>query len=74
MGIQFIEDQKLFRLSAGDVEYVIGIADDKYVGHVYFGKKLDDDRCGYLMRTGEPPFVPSASSWESCWASSTPSP
>ena len=23
MGIQFIEDQKLFRLSAGDVEYVI---------------------------------------------------
>ncbi len=66
MGIQFIEDQKLFRLSAGDVEYVIGIADDKYVGHVYFGKRLDDDRCGYLMRTGEPPFVPSENLREKC--------
>ena len=66
MGIQFIEDQKLFRLSAGDVEYVIGIADDKYVGHVYFGKRLDDDRCGYLMRTGESPFVPSKNLREKC--------
>ncbi len=66
MGIQFIEDQKLFRLSAGDVEYVIGIADDKYVGHVYFGKRLDDDRCGYLMRTGESPFVPSENLREKC--------
>ena len=66
MGIQFIEDQKLFRLSAGDVEYVIGIADDNYVGHVYFGKRLDDDRCGYLMRTGESPFVPSENLREKC--------
>ena len=66
MGIQFIKDRKLFRLTAGDVEYVIGIADDRYVGHVYFGKRLDDDRCGYLMRTGEPPFVPSENLREKC--------
>ena len=59
MGIEYLEAEGLFRLTAGDTEYVIGIADGKYVGHVYFGKAIDDSRCGYLMRTEEPPFVPS---------------
>ena len=59
MGIVFKEEQKLFRLTAGQSEYVIGLADDRYVGHVYFGRRIEDDGCGYLMRTGEMPYVPS---------------
>ena len=53
-------------MTAGDVEYVIGIADGKYVGHVYFGKRMGDNRCGCLMRTEEAPFVPSKNLREKC--------
>lgn len=59
MKIEYLRDENLFRLTSGDMEYVIGIADEKYVGHVYFGKRMGDGRCGYLMRTKEAPFVPS---------------
>ena len=59
MEIEYLENQGLFRLTAQDTEYVIGIADGVYAGHVYFGRKIDDSRCGYLMRTAEKPFVPS---------------
>lgn len=66
MAIQYLEKEKLFRLTAGETEYVIGIADDRYVGHVYYGKRLGDSRCGYLMRTGEPPYVPSENMRDKC--------
>lgn len=66
MGIEYLEKEGLFRLTAGNAEYVIGIADDKYVGHVYFGKRMGDSRCGCLMRTGEAPFVPSKNLREKC--------
>jgi alpha-galactosidase len=66
MGIQYLEKEKLFRLTSGNVEYVIGIADDRYVGHVYFGRKMEDDNCGYLLRTEEHPMVPSKNLREKC--------
>lgn len=71
MGIQFLENEKLFRLTAGTCEYVIGIVDETYVGHVYYGKRIEDSRCGYLMRTGEAPFVPSKNRREKCSFSDT---
>lgn len=66
MGIQFIEKNKLFRITTEATEYVIGIADEKYVGHVYYGRRLEDDNCSYLLRTGEPPFLPSQNLREKC--------
>lgn len=66
MSIQFLEKDRLFRLTAGETEYVIGIADERYVGHVYYGKRMGDSRCGYLMRTGEPPYVPSENMRDKC--------
>lgn len=66
MGIEYLEREGLFRLTAQDTEYVIGIGDGKYVGHVYYGKKIEDNRCGYLMRTEEAPFVPSKNLREKC--------
>lgn len=66
MSIQYLEKEKLFRLTAGETEYVIGIADERYVGHVYFGKRMGDHRCGYLLRTGEPPYVPSRNMRDKC--------
>ena len=56
MGIEYLEEEGLFRLTAGDAEYVIGIADGKYVGHVYFGRQIglsDADRGGALCALKE---------------------
>ena len=66
MEIEYLESEKLFRLASGDMEYVIGVVDGIYVGHVYYGKKMGDGRCGYFLRTGEAPFVPSVNWREKC--------
>ena len=66
MKIEYLESEKLFRLASGDMEYVIGVVDGIYVGHVYYGKKMGDGRCGYFLRTGEAPFVPSVNWREKC--------
>lgn len=59
MGIKFNEKSKSFKLDAKDTSYVISVVDDKYIGHVYYGKKIIDDNINYLMRLEESPFVPS---------------
>lgn len=66
MGIFYYEKEKIFQITTPNTEYCIGIADDRYVGHIYYGKKLNDPRCAYLMRTGEAPFVPSKNLKEKC--------
>ncbi len=64
MEIVYREEQGLFRLTSGNMEYGIGIVDGQYVGHVYFGKRIEDDGYTYLMRTGEAPYTPSANKRE----------
>lgn len=59
MGIIFHEEEQLFQLETLNTEYWIGIADEMYLGHIYYGKKIGDARCAYLLKTGERPFVPS---------------
>ncbi|MDO5407174.1 MAG: alpha-galactosidase [Eubacteriales bacterium] len=66
MGIEYLEKEQLFRLTTPNTEYVIGITDGIYIGHVYYGKRLGDARCGYLMRTGEHPFTPAQKKREKC--------
>ena len=66
MRVEHLEKEGLFRLTAGNMEYVIGIADEKFVGHVYFGKRIEDNQCGCLMRTEEAPFVPSKNLRDKC--------
>lgn len=53
------ENKKIFKLDTQTTSYVMGLADEKYLGHVYYGKKLESTDLAYLMRTGERPFVPS---------------
>ena len=60
MNIRFDEQKQLFQINTEHTSYVIGIADGKYVGHVYYGRKIEDLTGIYpLLRTGEAPFVPS---------------
>ena len=60
MDIFYDENAKIFKLDTANTSYMIGLADEEgFIGHVYYGKTISDSNAGYLMRTGEPPFVPS---------------
>ncbi len=59
MGIVFHQEEKLFQITTLTTEYCIGITDQHYLGHVYYGRRLEDARCIYLLRTKEQPFIPS---------------
>ncbi|MCM1191229.1 MAG: alpha-galactosidase [Butyrivibrio sp.] len=60
MNILYDEQARIFKLDTARTSYLIGLADEEgFIGHVYYGKKISDSDVGYLLRTGEPPFVPS---------------
>ncbi|WP_160686773.1 alpha-galactosidase [Clostridium sp. C2-6-12] len=60
MSIKFFEEHKVFKLDGKNTSYIIAVVDEeKFLGHVYFGKKIVDENVNYLMRTEESPFVPS---------------
>lgn len=60
MSIQFLEDEKIFRLDTPGTTYLLGLAgEENFVGHLYYGKKLEDISGAYeLFRISEPPYVP----------------
>ncbi len=60
MAVIYREEEALFQLDTQNTSYIIGIVDsDRFVGHVYYGKKIRQQDAQYLMRTQEAPFVPS---------------
>lgn len=58
MGINFY-DNGIFKLDTPNTTYAIAIIDEKYISHVYYGKKISTNDIRYLLREDEPPFVPS---------------
>lgn len=66
MGIRYDENRKQFQLDTPNTSYCVGIADGKYVGHLYYGKRLRPQDLRYLLRTDEAPYVPSANDRERC--------
>lgn len=65
--ITYNEKQRTFKLDTPNTSYVIGIVDEEgFVGHAYYGRRLEDADVLYLMRTDEPPFVPSRNNRERC--------
>lgn len=59
MGIQYDEKKKMFKLDTDNTTYLIGMSEEGYVGHVYYGKRLQGFGGNYLLRTEEMPFSPS---------------
>ena len=60
MNITYNEKNRIFKLDTPNTSYCIGVVDEEnFLGHVYYGRLLGSDDLAYLMRTGEPPFVPS---------------
>lgn len=59
MGIQFFQEAQIFKLDANHTTYMMALVDqEKFLGHVYFGRKISDGDASYLMRTEENPFTP----------------
>ncbi len=60
MGIQFFENEKIFKLDTNNTSYCIALVDAfGYIGHAYYGKKISDTDLSYLTRIYEAPYVPS---------------
>ncbi|MBQ7943012.1 MAG: alpha-galactosidase [Lachnospiraceae bacterium] len=67
MSITYFEKERIFKLDTPNTSYMIGLVDEEnFVGHIYYGKRLAGHEAGYLMRTQEPPFVPSKNNRERC--------
>ncbi len=65
--ISYNEKERVFKLDTPNTSYMIGIVDEEnFIGHIYYGRRLKEDEAAYLMRTGEPPFVPSKNNRERC--------
>lgn len=60
MGIVFNEKSKVFLLNTPNTTYGVAIADDQYLLHLYYGKRLEEEDIRYLLREDEPPFLPSS--------------
>lgn len=57
--IQYDCRHQVFKLDTPATSYVCAIVDGGYLGHVYYGRKLEDTDLSYLLRTEESPLVPS---------------
>lgn len=55
MGIKVYENGKIFQIHTPHTTYLMGVAREKYLGHLYYGKRLLDPSGRYLMRVGEGP-------------------
>lgn len=59
MRIQFDEKKQLFKMDTDHTTYVIGLSPEGYVGHVYYGRRLEQMCGNSLLRMEEKPFTPS---------------
>ena len=50
MRVVFDEKNKVFLLHTQNTTYAIAVTEDKYVNHLYYGKKLEDTDIRYLLR------------------------
>ena len=59
MGITYLKDNKTFKIDTKNSTYMIAIVDEEqFIGHVYYGKRIEDEEMSYLLRIYEPPYVP----------------
>lgn len=55
MAIEYFEEDKVFKLDTPNTSYMIGIiGEERFVTHIYYGRKMKSHRLVYLMGLGEP--------------------
>lgn len=64
MAIHFQEEKRIFHLDTENTTYLIGLAPEGYVGHIYYGERLYQEADAYLLRMEEAPFTPSVNERE----------
>ena len=57
--ITYLESARQFQLDTPRASYVLALADEGFLCHVYWGKRIAPQDLTDLMRLGEAPFVPS---------------
>lgn len=51
--------KKIFKLDTPNTSYVIGVVDEEqFLGHMYYGARLNDHHLAHTLRINEAPFVP----------------
>lgn len=67
MNVTYFEKERIFKLDTPNTSYLLGIVDEEnFIGHIYYGKRLQGHDIAYRMRTQEAPFVPSQNNRERC--------
>lgn len=67
MGIQYYGQRHIYKLDTPHTSYIMAAVDEeKFLGHVYYGARLEDYDLAYLLRTEEAPFMPSGNNRERC--------
>jgi len=67
MNITYFDKERIFKLDTPNTSYLLGIVDEEnFIGHIYYGKRLQGHDIAYRMRTQEAPFVPSQNNRERC--------
>ena len=59
MSVSYEKEKKIFRLDTENSTYLIGLTTEGYVGHIYYGDRLEGEVENYLLRIDEHPFTPS---------------
>ena len=62
--IYYDEGSRSFKLDTAGSSYICQIVDGKYLGHVYYGRYVEQTDLGYLLRTEEEPWTPAVCSRE----------
>ena len=59
MSVSYEKEKKIVRLDTENSTYLIGLTTEGYVGHIYYGDRLEGEVENYLLRIDEHPFTPS---------------
>ena len=63
MAISYNGSERVFRLDTPRATYLIGIVEEGFLAHLYYGRRVPDDDMRYLLRALSPEdYVPYASS------------
>lgn len=58
MPVKVNEKEKVFLLNTPKTTYAMGVVDDGFLAHIYYGKRLNTSDIRYLLKEEDPPYVP----------------
>ena len=64
MAVNYNEEKNIFCLDTKESIYLIGCSPEGYLGHIYYGDRLNQEADNYLLRMEEAPFTPAVNKRE----------